>query len=237
MSASARRRISPRYWPETIFSKRCSPGFGSSSSRSSATSYGVSTAVTPSKFPDSRFRMPAGPRSAARLVPVPRISPTSAGRAAASRPLARKLWSISAATVSLATAATPIRSTPARAERGAEQPRHVLALEALQGPALGRGQRHRPIDPLEAGRVGVDERERRGGHALRPGHAADRPRDQVEDRLRGAALVGLGKGERFLRDDAGRPIRAELDQARRGPWCRPSPPPPPGPARARRAGA
>ena len=42
---------------------------------------------------------------------------------------------------------------------------------------------------------------------------ADRPRDQVEDRLRRAALVRLGEGERLLRDHADRAVPPELDQA------------------------
>ncbi len=103
---------------------------------------------------------------------------------------------------------------PHAQERGGEQRGHILALEPLQAPALGRDQRHRPIDALDPGRVRVDERERRDRDPLRPRHARDRPRDQVEDRLRRAALVRLGEGERLLRDHADRAVPPELDQAR-----------------------
>ena len=206
----------PGNCPETIFSKRCAPGAGSSSSRSSAASYGVSTRGHPVEVP--RFEIPDARRPQVRgqVGPGAQDQPhvgRRRGRVAPPRLVALQ-HQRGHRVVGHRGDPDPLETRAP--ERGGEQRGHVLALEALQRPALGGSQRHRPIDALEPGRVRVDERERRDRDALRLGHAPDRPRDQVEDRLRRAALVRLGEGERFLRHDARRPGAVELDQTRPG---------------------
>ena len=97
-----------------------------------------------------------------------------------------------------------VQQTPAREGR-AEEPGDVAALEAGGMPPLGHGEGDRTVDPLEARRERVHERELVGRPAVAADQAVDRGDDHVEDPVRGGGLVILGEREGVLPQDPHRP--------------------------------
>ncbi len=159
--------------------------------------------------------MPAGPRSAARLVPVPRIRPMAAG--CASGVATARLVALEDQrrhrVVGHRGEPDPGEPGAARARRSSI-PATSRPTRPCRRPALGRGQRDRPIDALEPRRVRVDERERGGREALRPEPPA-RPRPRSGRRpapARRACAVSekVSASSATMRTD---PAAAQLDQA------------------------